>query len=250
MRRSFVAVLFAAALGSAAPLASAHAADPSAVWVQRKLHFVYSGFTSHFSCDGLRDEMKSILLQLGARKQDLQVQETGCTAFNRPEAFPGVQATFFALLPEDQAGAVKGEVSGQPIAAEWRTVELGSGRDALAQAGKCELIEQVKHKVLPLFATRNLQYVDNCVPHQLMLGGTTITVQALMPSAAGAAASPPPGASENLEVYPEKGQSAEQQARDREECHRWASSQGASASGADYAQAMRACLGARGYTVR
>jgi hypothetical protein len=69
----------------------------------------------------------------------------------------------------------------------------------------------------------------------------------------------------DLYVYPRAGQSAEQQARDRYECHRWAadqtrfdptqSSPGLSPAEirtrrADYFRATTACLEARGYSVR
>lgn len=79
-----------------------------------------------------------------------------------------------------------------------------------------------------------------------------------------------PGATE-LFVYPKNGQSAEQQARDKYECHVWAKDQtgfdptqpgGTSAAGPvppvaewaakrqDYARAQTACLEGRGYSVR
>lgn len=76
-----------------------------------------------------------------------------------------------------------------------------------------------------------------------------------------APASPP----SELYIYPKKGQSEEQQARDRYECHSWASSQTgfdpteplggvgesqAMAKRADYQRAMQACLEARGYSVK
>ena len=81
------------------------------------------------------------------------------------------------------------------------------------------------------------------------------------PYAAGG--SPPP--SDNLFIYPKNGQTADQQARDRYECHRWAADQTAfdptraaggvapdatMAKRADYQRAQQACLEARGYTVR
>lgn len=70
---------------------------------------------------------------------------------------------------------------------------------------------------------------------------------------------------EKIFVYPRKGQSEEQQAKDRNECNRWAVSQThydptQPISGmpgvqlrqmhADYLRAMDACLDARGYTMR
>ena len=82
------------------------------------------------------------------------------------------------------------------------------------------------------------------------------------PAAAPKAADP---ISDDLFVYPRKGQSAEQQASDRFECHAWASDQtgydptltggGVSSDDrarkrSDYLRAMTACLEARGYSVR
>jgi len=71
--------------------------------------------------------------------------------------------------------------------------------------------------------------------------------------------------SEDIYVYPRNGQSEEQQAQDRYECHRWAVDQtgfdpsesgGGVARGEradkreDYLRALAACMDGRGYTVR
>jgi hypothetical protein len=76
-------------------------------------------------------------------------------------------------------------------------------------------------------------------------------------------AGPPPGANDELYVYPRSGQAAEQQAADRYECHSWARGQtgfdplqpapadgSSAASRQSYQRAMTACLEARGYSVR
>ncbi len=68
---------------------------------------------------------------------------------------------------------------------------------------------------------------------------------------------------DRLYVYPRQGQSAEKQASDEYDCHRWAAGQSgfdptAQATGtasdvarkADYARAQAACLDGRGYTVK
>src|SRR5690349_4550812 len=66
---------------AAAFLSSAWAAqtttEQSAVWTPKQVTFVYQGFTTRYSCDGLRDKLRDLLLKLGARK-DLQVEETAC----------------------------------------------------------------------------------------------------------------------------------------------------------------------------
>ncbi len=76
---------------------------------------------------------------------------------------------------------------------------------------------------------------------------------------------PPPAPNDDLFVYPQNGQSDEQQATDRYECHKWAGLQsgfdptqqgGAPAAQQpggnpdDYQRAMKACLEGRGYSVR
>ena len=80
-----------------------------------------------------------------------------------------------------------------------------------------------------------------------------------------AAPSAPPSLSEKIFVYPKNGQSEEQQAKDRYECHTWAVGQThydptQPTSGmpraqlnqmrADYKRAIGACLDGRGYAMR
>lgn len=67
------------------------------------------------------------------------------------------------------------------------------------------------------------------------------------------------GSDEDLYVYPSRGQSEQQQADDRYECHRWAADQTQydpvdsnydADQRADYLRAMTACLTGRGYSVK
>ena len=71
----------------------------------------------------------------------------------------------------------------QSVPAHWKTVDLTAGRDAVSAAGDCELVEQVKQSILPLFATRNVEYSSNCVPHQLQTGATRLRAEVLVPGA-------------------------------------------------------------------
>ncbi|GAC1663433.1 MAG: DUF6515 family protein [Steroidobacteraceae bacterium] len=76
---------------------------------------------------------------------------------------------------------------------------------------------------------------------------------------------PPPPQGDPLYIYPQNGQSDEQQATDKYECHKWASSQSGfdptqspggvppdqlGSQRADYQRAMSACLQGRGYSAR
>lgn len=181
---------WAAALAAAVLCASfpAWAADPApangaaagdaeaAVWTPKQTRFTFMGFTTHYSCDGLRNKMRRVLLDFGARR-DLQIFEYGCTAADgRPDQFPGVSIKMSVLQP-----AGPGDATATPVRAHWKMVTLRLDKDPVWEAGDCELIEQIKARILPLFAARNVQYTSNCVPHQLSPGGTSLTADFLLP---------------------------------------------------------------------
>jgi hypothetical protein len=175
-----LAVASAAAVAAGSDKASADTASQApAKWVARKLHFSYVGFTTHYSCDGLRGQVKDILQQLGARDTDLVVKTSGCTRLEGPEVFPGVNATFSALEPA--SGTNPAAADSQPVTARWEKVTLNSDTTRRTNAGGCELIEQVKKYILPLFTTRNLSFASSCFPHAESLTGAQLSVEVLLP---------------------------------------------------------------------
>jgi hypothetical protein len=161
----------------------------SAHWVQKKLFFVFQGFTTTYTCEGLRDLMRSVLEQLGARS-DLEIMDSGCVGGNNSfQPHPGVSASFYVLEP-----ASTGQ---EPLTvdAHWAPMRVKVGSTYLIQQGQCELIEQIRHQVLPLFSTRNVDFKNSsCFPHQLSIAGTDLRAEVLMPnSQRSAQANPPPG---------------------------------------------------------
>jgi hypothetical protein len=167
-------VLVLLLLGSG--VAVADEAPGQAGWTPREFRFTYQGFTAKYSCDGLSGRIKEVLLLLGARKQDLQVAPTGCTeGFGRATLFPGVAVKMSVLAPLDDKSAA----GTAPVATVWRNVDV-SRPQPLAAAGDCELTEQIKQSILPLFTTRNVEYKSTCVPHQLTPGGTTLKADVLV----------------------------------------------------------------------
>jgi hypothetical protein len=148
-----------------------------AVWTQQKFDFIYQGFTTKYSCDGLRDKMRDILLQLGARS-DLKLGYWGCSSRSGvPDPFPGVSVTMSVPVPAGDPKAAAGEPS---VPAHWKPVVLKLDNDPLSEAGECELVEQVKHNVLKYFSVRNPEFITNCVPHQLSPGGTQLSAEVLV----------------------------------------------------------------------
>lgn len=151
-----------------------------ATWTPKELNFTYQGFTTHYSCDGLREKVRSALLALGARRKGLAVHESGCSRLNGgPEPFPGVRIKMQVLTPVAAAATPDANTA----AAHWKTVDLRLDRDALSESGDCELLEQIKQSILPLFTTRNIKYSSTCVPHQLSVGGTTLRADVLVSDA-------------------------------------------------------------------
>ena len=168
-----VSILIAAVPGLAAAQD-----DVPAVWVPKHVQFVYQGFTTHYSCDGLQDRIRDMLKKLGAR--DLKVRQFGCVRQSGPTLFPGVQVDMRVLVPKSSAEATKAKDASSAVQATWSNVVLMPANASYDEQGDCELIEQFKRTFLPLFTTRNVKYGSTCVPHQLTLG-THLSAEVLMP---------------------------------------------------------------------
>ena len=165
---------------AATPAWAAPQDSVSAVWVPKHVQFIHQGFTTHYSCDGLRDEIRTLLQKLGPR--DLKVREFGCIRPVGPTEFPGVMVSMSVLVPASSAEASKAPSGSSPVQAHWKDVVLMPSNAPYEDQGNCELIEQFKETFLPLFTTRNVKYGSTCVPYQLMLG-THLSASVLVPAA-------------------------------------------------------------------
>src|SRR5579863_8821861 len=165
-----VATLFGL-LATAAALAAPEVAP--GVWQDHQIELAYMGFTSRYSCDGLQSKLELLLRQLGARP-DAKVTAFGCDrGFGSPSRFPRATMKFATLQPADGgsdsgtgAAAADPAAAATPVAGAWRRVQLSPHRPFNLEDGDCELMEQFRDKVLPLFATREQQLQLTCVPHQ------------------------------------------------------------------------------------
>jgi hypothetical protein len=157
-RKLLLRRVLAAALVAAAATPVYAEADPGS-WQIQKTELSYMGFTTTYSCDGLQSQLQMLLRQLGA-SSDAKVQAYGCDRFNAPSKFARATLNFATLHPvaSDTDPSVPGS---------WRTIEFAPHRPFALGEGDCELIEQFRDKVLPLFATRALDGRFNCIPHQV-----------------------------------------------------------------------------------
>ena len=244
-------LLTGASLADDAPLAATHAPGS---WQKQQYSFAFLGFTSTYSCDGLADILKKLLLAAGARADVKSVPGACAAGFGRPDKFARADLTFYTLAPIG-SNAGSGEVDGI-----WRRVTFANRSPRELSLGDCELVEQFRDQVLKLFTTRNIESHTTCVPYQE--SGSIIDLKfeslaAAGPGAAGPGAVPPvapaaayPEAQETqIFIYPKNGQSEQQQTLDKRECQQWALAQVGNASGPNYRRAMLACLDGRGYSV-
>lgn len=175
-----MAAAAAVALLAGVPALAAANNTVTAVWVPKSTRFIYQGFTTRYSCGGLRDKVRSMLRKLGA--QDLHVREVPCsTPAGAPSPFPGVTVKMRVLVPASSPEAAKYKSAGAPVQAHWQNVVLMPSNASFEEQGDCELIEEFKESFLPLFTTRNVKYESTCIPYQLTMG-THLSAEVLMPA--------------------------------------------------------------------
>jgi len=145
-------------------------------WQHHKVTMNYFGITSLYTCDGLEDHVRQILIYLGARK-DAKVSAVGCQGPNTPSRTAWVNADFYSLAPAADAATA------DTVRAHWAALELKTDRPSFMGAGDCELIEQIKDLTLKNFSLRNLDYRTSCVPHEVVINGFSVTGQALRAAA-------------------------------------------------------------------
>jgi hypothetical protein len=131
------------------------------VWQKHEYTFAYMGFTSTYSCDGLADKVKLLLIAAGARP-DAKSRPGACASgFGRPDKFARADLTFYTLAPTGADAQGGGQVAGI-----WRPVSIAYRSPRELHTGDCELVEQFRNSVLPMFATRNVEDHTTCIPHQ------------------------------------------------------------------------------------
>jgi hypothetical protein len=146
----------------AASTGAAASAGVPGTWQNHKYSFQFMGFTSTYSCDGLADKLKTLLLAAGARS-DLKSQPGACASgFGRPDKFARADLTFATLAPVP-AGSPS---DGKPALGTWRPIAWSAHSPRELRTGDCEVIEQFRAQVLPMFTTRNVVSNTTCIPHQ------------------------------------------------------------------------------------
>lgn len=148
-------------------------ATESAVWQHHKELINYYGVTETYTCTGIEDKVRQVLLYFGARKEGLTVTPL-CTNQLAPMHQVFVRVEFDSLAPAASA-------SGNEINGQWMDLKV-TPRDALFRdRGECELFEHLKDVLTKDFAVREVQYRTTCTPYSTTLQDYEITGQVLVP---------------------------------------------------------------------
>lgn len=187
-----------AAQEGANPAPSIQSAPIQAVWQPQKLVFHYQSFTTFYSCDSLEEKLEQILRQVGA---DAVVRVRSADCGRGPVRMPRAEIQLVAPVeatPEVLAELKKGETHRELIArvrgnraeaaaaseqfpAQWKRVQVGRGRgSANLESGDCELVEQVRRRILPQLAVRVVEADGPCAPNSPSLTRPTLIVDALV----------------------------------------------------------------------
>src|SRR6202795_3344304 len=92
-------VLFSALLISRTGSADEPSAREPGVWQKHEYSFVFMGFTTTYSCDGLADKIKLLLIAAGARHDAKSWPGACANGFGRPDKFARADLTFYTLAP-------------------------------------------------------------------------------------------------------------------------------------------------------
>jgi hypothetical protein len=159
--RQTAGILSQVALLALCAAGAAHADAIPGTWQKHQFSFVSMSFTSTYSCDGLADKLKLLLIAAGARA-DAKASGICTRDFGRPDKLAQADLTFYTLVPDADGKTA----DGARTPGQWKPVTLAVRSPRELGLGDCELVDQFRAQVLPLFATRAVTSQTTCVPHQ------------------------------------------------------------------------------------
>jgi hypothetical protein len=166
-----VALMMGAGPGTV--LAAGESSEPS-VWEHHQGSTAFFGQTSAYTCSGLEDEVKHLLLYFGARP-DLQVKAS-CPDPIRPVNTAVVTTDFYSLQPASASAS-------DTVSGRWVPIELMPQRPLFMGRGECELVDQFKGVLTQGFSFRDLKYHALCFPHDVSTLDYTVRGLVLKPKA-------------------------------------------------------------------
>jgi hypothetical protein len=139
-------------------------AEVPAAWTMHQIDLTYMGFTTRYTCGGLKSKMKLLLKTMGVR-DDVKIVERNCEyGYGRVAEFPRLKITFYApSIPQPGDTEV-----GEPVLGVWKPIVIKKNSPKGLEMGDCELVEVFRDRILPKFVTTEVKGDVNCIPHQLV----------------------------------------------------------------------------------
>jgi hypothetical protein len=159
-----------AAAGIAAAAPTADRQPVASTWQHHSATFHYFGIIAQYSCAGIEDHVRGLLLYFGARA-DLKVKANGCPHEIAPGRVASLEADFYTLAPAADASAA------DTVEAHWTALNVNPWRPIIMSDGDCELMAQMKELIVKSFSLRALSYRTDCVPQEI--NGFSIKAQVL-----------------------------------------------------------------------
>ncbi len=139
-------------------------AEEPAAWTLHEVDLQYMGFTTRYTCSGLKSKVKLLLKHMGVR-EDVKIRERGCEfGYEKVADFPRLKIAFYAPSIPQPGDRDPGE----PVLGVWKPVVIMKNSPKGLDMGDCELVEIFRDRVMPKFLTRGVQGGVNCIPHQLV----------------------------------------------------------------------------------
>jgi hypothetical protein len=143
-------------------------------WQHHKLTINYFGITALYTCYGLEDHVKDILVHLGARP-DAKVRASGCPRGpDVPSRSAWIEADFYTLAPAADATAP------DVVRAVWSAREISPRRPYYMDDGDCELVDQMKDLISKNFTLKDVAFTASCTPHALSPNSFHVKANALV----------------------------------------------------------------------
>lgn len=143
------------------------------VWQKHEYRFQFMGFTTTYSCDGLADKLALLLKYAGARN-DVKAYPSACASgYGRPDKLASASLTFYTLT------APTGHGDEKLVPAVWRPISVTEKTPRELGYGDCELVDQFRTNLLPMFAARHIDSHMTCVPHQISGSSIDLKFEAL-----------------------------------------------------------------------
>jgi hypothetical protein len=154
--RKFISYLSAAVFAFAW---SGRALSEPALWQHHDAEIQYFARGTSYSCNGIEDKVRQILLYAGARR-DLRVRASGCDQGPfLPSHMASIKVDFYALAPAADAATA------EAVTGQWVTLSMTPVRSQFLHPSDCDLVRAMKSVLTTSFSWHGLDFGASCFPY-------------------------------------------------------------------------------------